>query len=122
MLRLPYILNIIILVPVCWAMFSGSGRTSVFENKLNWSTELALLVASLWVAILFASIAGLFWPRLYVPILLAQVIYKALFLALVIYPLWKQGGSVAVPMGISTTFAFIVATYPFAILFAWRPS
>ena len=99
-------------------MFSGSGRAAVFENKINWSNELALLVGSLWFAILCASFAGLVWPRVFVPILLAQVIYKALFLLLVAYPLWRTG---AVPMGISTCFAFIVVTYPVAIWAMWRP-
>ena len=51
MLRLPYLLNILILVPVCWAMYSGTGRTAVFEGKVNWSDDLASLVAELWTAI-----------------------------------------------------------------------
>lgn len=122
MLRLPYILNILILVPVCWAMFAGTGRTAVFENKIEWSGELATLVASLWFAILMASLVGLFWPRELTPILAAQVIYKTLFLSLVIYPLWKQGGANAVPMGITASFVLIVLTYPIAIWAAWKPT
>lgn len=122
MLRLPYLLNILILVPVCWAMYSGSGRMAVFEGKISWSDELAGLVAALWTAILVASFAGLAWPRLFVPLLLVQVIYKALFLAIIIIPLARQGGINAVPMGISVSFVIIVLTYPWAIFAAWRPT
>lgn len=120
MLRLPYLLNIIILVPVCWAMYTGGGRVMVFENKISWSEELAALVAALWTAILVASIAGLIWPKLFVPLLLVQVIYKALFLCVVIVPLLKQGGTSAAPMGISISFALIVFSYPVAIALAWK--
>lgn len=122
MLRLPYILNIIILVPVCWAMLAGGGRSLVFENKVDWSDELAGLVGALWTAILLASIAGLVWPRLFVPLLLVQVIYKSLFLAMVIVPLARQGGIGAVPMGLSISFALIILTYPLAIWWAWKPA
>ncbi|MEM6555867.1 MAG: hypothetical protein AAF642_08340 [Pseudomonadota bacterium] len=122
MLRLPYLLNILILVPVCWAMYSGTGRTAVFEGKVSWSDDLASLVAALWTAILVASLAGLVWPRLFVPLLLVQVIYKSLFLAIIIVPLARQGSLSAVPMGITVSFALIVLTYPWAIWMAWKPA
>lgn len=122
MLRLPYVLNILILVPVCWAMYAGSGRLTVFEGKVSWSDELAGLVAAFWTAILVASLAGLVWPRLFVPLLLVQVIYKTLFLAIFVVPLARQGGLNAVPLGITVSFALIVLTYPMAIWWAWKPA
>lgn len=94
----------------------------MFEGKVNWSDDLASLVAALWTAILVASFAGLVWPRLFVPLLLVQVIYKSLFLAIVIAPLVRQGSLSAVPMGISVSFALIVLTYPWAIWMAWKPA
>lgn len=119
-LRPAYVLNILILVPVCYAMFAGSGVSSVFEGKVDESAGLGLLVGSLWFAILCASVAGLVWPAFFAPVMLAQIIYKALWLAVFVTPAFQRGGWSAVPVGIAGAFAFIVATYPVLIMLATR--
>ena len=83
-----YALNIIILVPVCYAMIFGAGVANVFDGVVEESPGLRLLVGSLWSAILFASIAGLFRPAFFAPIILIQIVYKSMWLALFILPLW----------------------------------
>lgn len=116
-LRLAYVANILILVPVCWAMFFGNAMASVFQGTVTDSQGLRLLVGSLWAAILSASVLGLFMPLLFAPLLLVQIIYKAMWLALFVLPLVLAGKPA--PWGIASIFAAIVLTYPFVLWRAW---
>ena len=115
-----YIFNIIILVPVVYAMLLGSGVTNVFQGTVPESSGLRLMVGSLWFAILVASVAGLIWPSYFSPLLIVQVFYKSLWLLLFVLPLWRAGQ--AVPAGIAASFVLIVITYPILLWFSTRPS
>lgn len=115
-LRWAYAANILILVPVCYGLIAGSGVAGVFEGKVAESAGLRLLVASLYVAILVASVAGLKWPAFFAPILIAQIIYKTLWLAMFVAPLVLVGRSGDVPWGISSSFIAIVLIYPILLL------
>ncbi|QTD56684.1 hypothetical protein [Parasphingorhabdus cellanae] len=122
LLRLAYAANILILVPICWNMFLGSGVASVFEGKVEESAGLRLLVGSLWLAILVGSAAGLYAPRFFAPIILIQIFYKTLWLLVFALPLIAAGKSDQVPWGIAATFIAIVLSYPFLFWFSgvWR--
>jgi hypothetical protein len=110
-LLLAYVCNIVILMPVCWAMFVGRGVDAVFQRAIAEEPGLRLLVGSVWLAILVASFAGMIYPRFFAPMLLVQVLYKAIWLVVFVAPTVKAGG--AVPVGIAVCFAAIVMTYPF---------
>lgn len=111
-LRIAYVANILILLPVCWAMFVGSGVESVFQGTVAESSGLRLLVGSLWSAILIASIAGLVYPMFFAPVLLIQVIYKAIWLAVFVGPSLAEQ-STRIPYGVAICFVLIVLIYPF---------
>ncbi|MEN0040336.1 MAG: hypothetical protein AAF764_03260 [Pseudomonadota bacterium] len=115
LLWLPYGFNLLILVPVVWAMLAGSGVTGVFEDKVSESQGLRLLVGSLWLAIAVASVGGFFAPRFFLPVLIIQVIYKACWLLIFILPLARAQGWEAIPQGITFVFIGIVLSYPFFI-------
>jgi hypothetical protein len=117
-LKIAYGANILILVPVCWAMFAGQGIKTVFNDAVDESAGLRLLVASLWIAILASSIAGLAFPRFFAPILLVQIVYKALWLAVFVAPLLASSAQ-KVPSGIAICFVAIVTTYPFLFWFGY---
>lgn len=117
LLRIPFALNIVILVPVVWSMLaSPAGTVSTFEGKVPESDGLRLLVASLWFGILVCSALALIWPKQFIPLLTLQVIYKATWLAVFVLPLLRDGGWAAVPQGIASVFFFIVLVWP---LFIW---
>lgn len=116
LLKIPYAANIVILVPVVYGMLAGRGVQSVFQGRIEDSEGLRLLVASLWSAILIGSVAGLWWPRFFAPLILMQIIYKALWLCLFVVPLGIRSGGNAIPAGISSVFLAIVLTYPFLLL------
>ena len=119
LLRLAYLANILILVPVVWSMFFSGGTLGVFEGKVADSEGLRLMVGSLWLAILLGSVAGLAAPAIFAPLLLMQIVYKSTWLAAYVWPHRDDPG---IPMGISTVFLLIVVTYP-ALLWlsgVWR--
>jgi hypothetical protein len=117
-LKIAYVANILILVPTCWSMFSGQGGQRVFEGVVEESIGLRLLVASLWTAILVASLCGLFFPRFFAPLLLIQIFYKALWLGVFVAPLLFNPEA-KWPRGIAICFALIVLTYPFLFWFGY---
>lgn len=114
-LQIPYALNIAILVPVCLAMFSGRGQSAVFQGAVSASRGLELLVGSLWLSILVASVAGLFYPRLFAPLLAMQVVYKLTWLIAFVAPA-AADRTPSLPVGIASSFAGIVLTWP---VFLW---
>jgi hypothetical protein len=87
LLKIAYVANILILVPVVHAMFFGRGVSDVFAGRVDESLGLRLLVACLWSAILLGSIAGLWWPRFFAAVLPIQILYKSLWLVLFVAPL-----------------------------------
>ncbi len=117
LLQLAFIANILILVPVCYSVLLGAGVATVFDGIVEESKGLRLLVGSLWSAILIASIAGLIAPRFFAPVLLIQVIYKSLWLALFVAPSIIEGRPW--PVGISVIFLLIVLIYPFLFWFGF---
>ena len=117
-LLVPYIANILILVPVCYSLIASGDTANVFQNRVENSDGLRLLVASLYLAILAASVAGLVYPSFFAPVLIVQVFYKSVWLMLFVVPNILRANPV--PEGISTTFAIIVVTYPVFLLLAAR--
>jgi hypothetical protein len=118
MIKLAYVLNILILVPVAGAtMLSRDAGVTIFEGKFTDSTELRVLVGCLWAAILVCSVIGLIYPREMMGILVLQVIYKGLFLALILVPLMIREGTGAAPLGLTVSFVAIVLVWPVLL---WR--
>jgi hypothetical protein len=119
-LRWAYAANVLILVPAVAALLGGGGIASVFEGRVAESEGLRLMVASLWTAILLLSLAGLLWPQAFAAVLVVQVIYKSLWLALFALPMALRGEWQAIPLGISVTFLAIAVVYPLLMLLAFR--
>jgi hypothetical protein len=120
MLQLPYIANVLILTPVCYALFFGSGVPGVFGPGVQESDTLRLLVACLWAGVLVCSAAGAIWPRFFWPLLVFQVVYKSLFLMTGVLAQLIRGTSANVPWGVATMFLIIVVVWPIFIVQAVR--
>ncbi|MFN8554385.1 MAG: hypothetical protein U0103_23150 [Candidatus Obscuribacterales bacterium] len=120
LLRIAYTANLIILGPVLVSMFSDGGNKQIraFQNQVENSDGLRLLVASLWSSIFVLSIAGLFQPVTFVPILLLQVIYKLVYLLVYIVPTARQRGLKSIPQGLSLCFLAIVIIWPILVVIA----
>lgn len=112
--KVAYALNVFILTPVLVSMYSDANGSPIraFQGTITNSEGLRMLVASLWFAILLLSVAGFFWPKLFLPVLMLQVIYKSLFLLTYCLPRLKARKLEEVPIGLSISFLFIVLTYP----------
>ena len=116
-LLFPYLLNILILIPVATlTLFGGaSGCRRVFQGKFPDSEGIRTILGSLWTAILIVSIVGMFFPVSMSPLLILQVIYKSLWLAKFALPRLLAGRGNEIPSGVAVSFAVIVATYPWVI-------
>jgi hypothetical protein len=113
-----YTFNIFILIPTCYNMLVGSGVAQVFENHVVESRGLRLMVGSLWLAILLASLLGLVWPTFFAPVVPIQVFYKSVWLLTFVLPLVRARQPF--PVGISVVFLIIVASYPLLLWAATR--
>lgn len=113
-LQIPYALNIASLAPVCLAMFTGRGQGEVFQSAASSSRGLERLVGSLWLSILAASAAGLFFPRIFAPLLAIQAFYKLIWLLAFVVPAAVERARL--PAGVAACFAAIVLTWP---VFLW---
>ncbi|BDC34172.1 hypothetical protein Noda2021_01300 [Candidatus Dependentiae bacterium Noda2021] len=120
--QVPYIINIIILVPVCYLMFFGNNRESiiVFQRMVKDSLPLRLLVGSMWFSILTCSFLGVMYPHKLVAILLMQWIYKALYILVYVIPNALNKGIKNTALGIAISFAAIVITWPYFIAVLWH--
>lgn len=116
-LLLPYVANIIILVPVGLGTLFNLFPISAghFPESAGWRT----IVGALWTAILIGSILGLGKPLVFSPLLLLQVIYKSLWLVVYVFPRYFNPIGVGdIHWGIAITFCLIVFIYPWFI--PWR--
>lgn len=75
-LHLPYIFNIIVLVPIGLLTLLGGeqGGRLACQGKFPESEGFRTILGSLWTAILLGSVLGLFYPVTMSPLLLIQVI------------------------------------------------
>ncbi len=118
MLRIPYIVNLLILVPVVFSLLAQpDAMRAVFGAGLIDSPTLRPLVACLWLGVLACSVIALGAPARFWPLLLFQVIYKAAYLAVHVVPTLLREGQAAIPVGVSVTFIGIVLVWPF---FIWQ--
>jgi len=120
LLLLPYLFNIIVLIPIGLMTLLGGerGGQRACQGKFPESEGFRTILGSLWTAILIGSVIGLFFPAPMSPLLLIQVIYKTLWLLVFVLPRLFGGRSQEVPWGISLTFLVIVLSYPWVI--PWR--
>jgi hypothetical protein len=98
-LLLPYAFNVLVLVPVGLLTLLGGERGGQLacQGKFPESAGFRTILGSLWTAILVGSVLGLFFPVPMSPLLLIQVVYKALWLLVYALPRLLKGRSGEVP-------------------------
>lgn len=117
LLQVPYIFNIVVLVPVGLLTLLGGERGGqvACQSKFPENEGYRTILGSLWTAILIGSGVGLVFPVTMSPLLLIQVIYKSLWLLVFVLPRLRTGRIGEIPWGIAATFAVIVVSYPWVI-------
>ena len=116
-LFLPYIFNILVLIPVGLLTLLGGERGGQLacQKKFPESEGFRTILGSLWTAILLGSIIGLVFPVQMSSLLLIQVIYKSLWLLVFVKPRLSKEKFNEVPSGIALVFLVIVLSYPWVI-------
>ena len=117
LLHLPYIFNIIVLIPIGLLTLLGGekGGQLACQSKFPESEGFRTILGSLWTAILIGSVLGLFFPITMSALLLIQVIYKTIWLLVYAMPRMLKQGNNEVPWGIASTFLGIIVSYPWVI-------
>ncbi len=104
-LQIIYGLNILVagFVGISSLFFPEVSSAYVFERTLspNWAQR---ILGGFWLSVALLSILGLFQPLKFSPVLLIQLIYKALWLVVVVMPMLRQGRLNELPMGITWFF------------------
>lgn len=120
-LKCAYFFNILLLIPVVGSLLFGKNYEGLaaFNHKIKDERGLSLLVASFWLAILICSICGLFFPLQFWSILLLQIVYKAIYLMVYIFPFAIQKRFNEIPQGVAISFIIIVITYPIILMRLW---
>jgi hypothetical protein len=86
-LLLPYIFNIVVLIPVGLTPFGEKvGRRLDFQGKLPVGAGIRSISGSSWTVIVIGSVIGLVHPVSMSPLLLIQVIYNVLWLGVFVAP------------------------------------
>ncbi|MEM8876267.1 MAG: hypothetical protein AAGD23_00205 [Pseudomonadota bacterium] len=121
LLRAAYAANILILLPVVVSLFRVRSIEPLpaFGHCGSADAPVAFVLASLWGGILMCSALGLFAPVALIPLLIFQVVYKAIYLASFVALAVLRGKHDTVPIGMVAVFSVIVTVWPPLIWFSW---
>jgi hypothetical protein len=113
-LRIVYAANILVAgwIGVSSLFAPRVAAVTVFSGAYS-SHEAIRLVGCLWLGIAALSVAGLFKPIVFSPVLLLQLVYKSLWLLGVAIPAWRAGQ--VFPVAMAWFFVVWVAVLPFVI-------
>jgi hypothetical protein len=115
-LLIPYIVNILILIPVSLGSYFNSQKVPAIRPRFKESAGYRTISGSVWLAILFLSVLGLFFPVKLSPVLLVQVVYKVLWLLVFFIP--RIGDSTRrseIDWSLTGVFILLAIAYPFFI-------
>ncbi len=113
-LKIIYVANIIVAgwISITSIFNPDKSAITVFQNTYQ-STEVIRLVGCLWFSIAILSILGLWRPISFSPILLVQLIYKGVWILVVVLPSIKNDETY--PTGMALFFLIWVLILPFVI-------
>jgi hypothetical protein len=106
LMRLLYVLMLCFLGKDSW--------THILTHQGVWESADAM-AWSVWAAFASMALLGLLHPVKMIPLLILEIFYKVLWLAIVAYPLWKAGTLVGSPAE-GMTDAFLWVVLPIIIL------
>lgn len=116
MLEYAYAGNILVVTPVIYLLwFAEDGAEKVFGARMQLSSAMQTLVASMWTAIVLVSIAGLKWERELVGLLVFQCVYKLIFICVYVVPRARARDWDAIPVRLVAIFALGLIAFPLLI-------
>lgn len=117
LLQIAYVLDILVSLPVALTTLIGNDRAArfLFKSHLPENDSFRIILGSLWMAVLICSLAGIFFPNAMSPILLLQVIYKALWLLFFAVPRWLSGRRKEVPKRVAGICLATILAFPWVI-------
>lgn len=111
LLRCAYFFNIIFFTPVCFGLMFGPKQ----EGKQNGMS----LISSVWLAVVFCSILGLFYPASFWSFLFFQTVYQFFYLLFHAMPLLVQNRMAEIPKSIALFFGLMCMAYSIILTTFW---
>lgn len=117
LLQLVYAANVLVAgwIGVSSLFYPQYAHRSVFSGVYS-ASELTQLVGSLWLGIAVLSLAGLYWPANFVPVLVLQLFYKSCWLGFVAWPAHQKQK----PYPKAMTYFFIVWIICLPFVIPWK--
>ena len=115
LLRCAYLFNIVFFIPVCIQMLTGKNE----ERNDQVSRSSSFLVTSVWIAIVFSSILGWFYPSQFWSILFLQMVYQFIYLCLYVLPLLIYNKMEEIPKVTAFFFGCISMAYFIILSMYW---
>ncbi len=123
LLRLVYAANVIVAgaVGLTSLLAPVTAARTVWQQSAMPNDAAIRVTGALWTAIAILSVAGIRWPVAMAPVLVLQLVYKGLWLAIVAVPAIMARDGRPVPSGIATFFLIWILLLPLVIPFSeWR--
>ena len=120
LLQVAYLLDIFVSVPVAFTTLIGNDRMArfLFKESLPDSDNFRIILGSLWAAVLLCCVMGIVFPVAMSPVLIFQIIYKALWLLFFAVPRWLSGRKKEVPKRIVVICVATILAFPWVIPWA----
>ncbi len=115
LLRAAYLFNIIFLTPVCYGLIFGKDKHGQVSDK----NGMPSLLSSAWLAIIFCSILGLFYPTKFWNILFFQTVYQFIFLLFYCLPMLIKNRMDQIPKSIAFAFGIMTMAYSIILTTFW---
>ena len=120
-LQIGFVVDAIVTAPIALVTLFGHERAArfLFQDSLPASDSIRMILGSLWMAVFCCSLAGVALPLTMSPILVLQLIYKGLWLALFAIPRWFSGRRAEIPCRLAVLFIAFILVYPWIIPWDW---
>lgn len=117
LLQVAYVLDILVSVPVAFTTLVGNERMArfLFKETLPDSDNFRIILGSLWMAVLLCCVMGIIFPVAMSPLLVFQIIYKAIWLLVYAIPRWLNGRKKEVPKRIAAICVATILAFPWVI-------
>jgi hypothetical protein len=117
LLQAAYLIDAVVTTPLVIALLTRNRvwTATLLGQSVPADPSFRIMVGAIWAALMTCATLGVLFPNAMAPVLLVQLIYKGLWLAVFAVPRWMRGRSDEVSWKIAALFGTYVGIYPWII-------